>query len=393
MMPAQSLSEMPPSNGGSNKESILGRLLVVDDEPAVLRLLERILTRAGHEIVATTSADEALSRIESERFDMLITDLRMPGRDGLDLLRAVRARSLDVPVVFLTGQPSIDSARGAVEHGAFRYLLKPIASEELLRTVRDALYARQMIRATDPMGSRKELERVFQNALDTLWIAFQPIISADLRQTYGFEALMRTEEPSLPHPGAVLDAAEKLGNLHLLGRTIRARIAEAIEHVPRGPVFFVNVHPVDLADADFFDATAPLSRQAHRVVLEITERTTLEGIAELESRLTRLRQLGYRIAVDDLGAGYAGLSYFASVRPDLVKLDMSLVRGIDRDPVKQRVVLALANLGRSMGIEVVGEGVETKSERDMLVRLQCTHLQGFLFAKPGPAFPSATWED
>jgi EAL domain-containing protein (putative c-di-GMP-specific phosphodiesterase class I) len=370
---------------------MLGRILVVDDEAAVQRMLERILSHAGHEVRTAGSSEEALHRIDAEPFDMVLTDLQMPGGSGLDLLRAVRARALDLPVVFLTGQPSVASAAGAVEHGAFRYLLKPISSDELMRAVRDALHARSLVRAADPMRHRRELDRSFQSALESLWIAFQPILSSDLRQTYGFEALMRSREPSLPSPGAILDAAEKLGSLHVLGRTVRRRAAAAIDSASRALTFFVNVHPVDLADADFFDPEAPLSKHAQRVVLEITERTTLEGIAELEGRLAKLRALGYRIAVDDLGAGYAGLSYFASLRPDLVKIDMSLVRGIDQDPVKQRVVLALANLGRSMGIEVVGEGVETIAERDMLVRLQCTHLQGFLFAKPDAPFPSASW--
>lgn len=372
---------------------VVGRILLVDDEELVRRVLTRILSGAGHTVRTASSAEEALDAIHNEAFDLVVTDLKLPTADGVELLRAVRARDLDVPVVFLTGQPTVDSAARALEHGAFRYLVKPIAPPDLLKVVTDALRTRSMARAADPMRDRRELERSFRSALDGLWMAFQPILSTDLRQTIGYEALMRSREPALPHPGAVIEAAEKLGAVHLLGRTVRERIAAAIDGAPHGPMFFVNLHPIDLADVDLFEASAPLSRHASRIVLELTERSTLEGVPELEERLGSLRKLGYRIAVDDLGAGYAGLSYFASVHPDLIKIDMSLVRAIDRDPVKQRVVLALASLGRSMGIEVVGEGVETPAERDTLVRLQCTHLQGYLFAKPAPPFTTASWGD
>lgn len=371
---------------------IVGRILVVDDEELVRKVLTRVLTGAGHTVVATTSAEAALEAMQSDGFDVILTDLNLPTADGLHLLRTVRTHDLDVPVVFLTGQPTVDSAARALEYGAFRYLVKPIMSADLLNVVTDALRARTMARAADPMRDRRELERAFRSALDGLWMAFQPIVSTEVRQTIGFEALMRSREPALPHPGAVIEAAEKLGAVHLLGRTVRERIAATIDGAPPGPTFFVNVHPADLADVDLYEPSAPLSQHASRIVIELTERSTLEGVPDLEERLGALRGLGYRIAVDDLGAGYAGLSYFASVHPDVIKIDMSLVRGVDRDPVRQRVVLALAGLGRSMGIEVVGEGVETAAERDALVRLQCTHLQGYLFAKPGRPFPIAAWD-
>ncbi|MBX3183536.1 MAG: EAL domain-containing protein [Polyangiaceae bacterium] len=384
---------MHQPNGGSfeGTDAIVGRVLVVDDESLVRQMLERVLTRAGHQVVTVGAPGEALDQLSEGEFDLILTDLSMPGQSGIDLMREVRVRDRDLPVLFLTGQPSVDSAASAVELGAFRYLLKPIQPSALTRAVRDALHARSLARATNPLRHREALELSFQAALDSLWIAFQPILSAASGETFGFEALMRSREPSLPHPGAVLDAAEKLGYLHRLGRVVRERAARAIAEAPRGPCFFVNVHPADLADTELFDRSAPLSAYASRIILELTERSSLEGVSGLEGRLADLRGLGYRIAVDDLGAGYAGLSYFASVCPDLIKIDMSLVRGIDADPVKQRVVQALAELGRSMGIEIVGEGVETVGERDKLLELQCTHLQGYLFAKPAAPFPSAVW--
>lgn len=369
-----------------------GRILVVDDEDLVLRVLAEALEEAGHTAVAARSVSDALAVLDRDSVDAVVCDINMPGTSGMELLRMLHARDRGMPVILLTGGPSMQTAVKAVEYGAFRYLTKPLKWDELLGVVGEALRARSLARARDPLGARAELEQRFHSALDGLWIAFQPILAADSRELVGYEALLRSREPSLPDPHAVLDAAEKLGALHTLGRALRARIAAAIDSGPSGATYFVNVHPTDLADPDLLDPGAPLSRHGRRVVLELTERASLEGVSDLKARIGALRALRYRIAVDDLGAGYAGLSYFATVHPDLVKIDMSLVHEIDRDPVKQRIVLSLTQLVRTLGIEIVGEGVESAAERDFLISLGCTHLQGFLFAEPGPPFPDPRWD-
>ena len=95
--------------------------------------------------------------------------------------------------------------------------------------------------------------------------------------------------------------------------------------------------------------------------------------------------------MDDLGAGYAALSSLASIQPEVVKLDMSLVRGVDQQPIKRRLVASLQTLGEPLGITVVAEGVETIAERDTLVAIGCDLFQGFLFAKPQRGFPAVTF--
>jgi EAL domain-containing protein (putative c-di-GMP-specific phosphodiesterase class I) len=126
---------------------------------------------------------------------------------------------------------------------------------------------------------------------------------------------------------------------------------------------------------------------ARRVVLEITERAALDEIRGLPNRIARLRELGFKIAVDDLGAGYAGLSSFAALEPDIVKADMSLVRGIEVSPIKQKLVGAIAALANDLRIQLVAEGIETPAERDCVVSLGAHALQGYLFARPGRGFP------
>jgi EAL domain-containing protein (putative c-di-GMP-specific phosphodiesterase class I) len=224
-----------------------------------------------------------------------------------------------------------------------------------------------------------------------LWIAYQPIVSWSRRDVFGYEALLRAREPSLPHPGAILDAAERLNRLQDLGRAIRAKAADPIAGMPKGAMLFVNLHTHDLLDDDLFGTDRPLARIANQVVLEITERASLHHIRDVQSRIAKLREMGFRIAVDDLGAGYAGLTSFAQLEPEVVKLDMSLVRNVHKQPTKQTLVRTMISMCRELGMQVVAEGIETPEERDVIIECGCDLMQGYLFAKPGPAFPAGVF--
>lgn len=345
---------------------------------------------------------EAQVQLSSARFDVIVSDIGMPGMSGIELLRAVRGLDLDVPVILMTGDPGLRTAIQAVEFGAFKYLTKPVAKDDLLGVVeraaklhRLALLKRESLavlgQQTMQLGDRASEEVRFERALQCIWMAYQPIVSWRERRLFGYEALIRCEEPTLSRPDELLLVAERLGHLHDLGRVIRTSVSRQIERSDPGTTFFVNLHAADLEDEDLFAAAAPLSRMAGRVVLEITERASLERIKDVRGRIRLLRRLGFRIAVDDLGAGYAGLSSFTQIEPDVVKLDMSLVRDIDTQATKQRVVRAMAELCRGLGMIVVAEGVETPGERDTLDGLGCDLLQGYLFARPARDLPSPAY--
>jgi EAL domain-containing protein (putative c-di-GMP-specific phosphodiesterase class I) len=166
---------------------------------------------------------------------------------------------------------------------------------------------------------------------------------------------------------------------------VRAAIARAAADAPDGALLFVNVHGLELTDEELFSPASPLAKLAPRVVLEITERTGIDPAAG-PTRVAMLRKLGYRIAVDDLGAGYAALGALATLEPEVVKLDMSLVRDIDQHPTKRRVVAAIASLCRELGSRVVAEGVETDAERNAIIDSGIDLIQGYLLAKPTKGF-------
>jgi EAL domain-containing protein (putative c-di-GMP-specific phosphodiesterase class I) len=320
----------------------------------------------------------------------------MPEIDGLGILRAVRERDLDLPVVLMTGDPTIDSATQAVEYGAFRYLVKPLDVALLTQTLERAAHLHKVARVrrqtlakiTDTAAlpsDRAGLEATFSRTLETLWAAFQPIVQ-DRDDVVAHEVLLRSREPALPSPPAVLDAAEKLGKLALLGKTVRERAVAAIPSAPPQWLFFVNLHPTELIDSELC-GDGPLSGYEQRIVLEITERASLEGMPNLQERIAELRSRGFRIALDDLGAGYAGLSTFAKLEPDFVKIDMSLVRDVDKYPTKRTMVAAVAAICIDMGIRCIAEGIETAAEREVLLEVGSDWFQGYLIAKPGEPFP------
>src|SRR5258708_13379397 len=211
-----------------------------------------------------------------------------------------------------------------------------------------------------------------------MWMAYQPIVSWSRREVFGFEALLRSRESALPHPGAILDAAERLERLPELGRAIRARASAPTGGMPKDAVLFVTLHTHDLLDDQLFDRERPLARMANQVVLEITERASLHHIRDVQARVSRLREMGFRIAVDDLGAGYAGLTSFAHLEPEVVKVDMSLIRGLDQSPTKQKLLRSIVGLCRDLEIRMIAEGIETVEERDTLVPLGGTPSQATL---------------
>jgi EAL domain-containing protein (putative c-di-GMP-specific phosphodiesterase class I) len=272
--------------------------------------------------------------------------------------------------------------------------MKPVTEAALLQVASDAVKLHRIASLKREalahlgsegrlVGDRAGLDASFGRALNSLWMAYQPIVRSTDGSLFGYEALVRTAESTLPHPGALFDAAERLGRIHELGRVIRAKVADSLKLFGPKTSMFVNLHPHDLLDDTLFSPRDPLAASASSVVLEITERAALPDLPDLRSRVRSLRDRGFRIAIDDLGAGYAGLTSFAVLEPEVVKLDMALVRGVDREPFKRRLIGSMTTLCRELGILVVAEGVETEAERDTLSSVGCDLLQGFLLGRPG----------
>lgn len=377
------------------------RLLLVEDDVSLRTALMRSLGQR-FDVTALGDATTAAARLEADLFDVVLSDVVLDGMTGIDLLRVVRSHDLDVPVILMTGLPEVDGAIEAMNLGALTYIKKPFEPgvlaaaldratklADLARAKRDAIDAG--LGGSHASNERAALTTSFERALDSMWIAFQPIVDGRARQTIGFEALMRSNEPTMPSPAAILDAAEQLGRIHEVGRRVRERTAAAFESDSGDGLLFVNLHSADLFDDHLLDANAPLTKYADRVVLEITERAAIDDVADARHRAIELRRRGFKIAIDDLGAGYAGLTSFATFEPEIVKLDMSLVRGVEGSQVKRLIVGRIASLCHDLQMRVVAEGIETSQELSCMLDLGCEYLQGYLLGRPGQGRRPSTY--
>lgn len=364
-----------------------GRVLIVEEDRHSLERYADAFLERGFAIAAACDEAGALRALGGGPFDVVLAGAG-PADDSL--LNAIRARSECLPVVLVRDLP-VAGAERADEAGLVHRLRRTVATEEVVRCAeRAARRARAAAAGGGPLDAaqveaaareRAASEALFARAVGSLFMTYQPILRTRDGSIFGWEALLRTGESGVKGPLEFLDLAERLGELSQLGQRIRSSVARTARRT-RGVMFFVNLHADDLIDEGLFERSAPLSSFAPDVVLEITERSPIERVPGLHDRVRRLRELGFRLAIDDLGSGHARLASFASLAPDFVKLDRHIIHGLDRDPVRRDFVESVVSLSHDMGTPVVAEGIETESEQQVATELGCDLMQGFLFRRP-----------
>jgi EAL domain-containing protein (putative c-di-GMP-specific phosphodiesterase class I)/CheY-like chemotaxis protein len=372
-------------------------VLIVDDERSTLEGWTDLLQRQ-YRLVCASNGEDALAVLRADPVDVIVCEERMPGMSGIDMLRRARVQSPATVAIMVTGSAAPDIAIRAInEAGVFRFLRKPCDGRELSASIADAVVAQQGLRAVRD-AERRHLEQGvlserFDRAMANLWLATQPIGRASSRSAFAYEVLVRTTEPSVPNGGVFVHLAEQTGRVLELEQTIRRRAALLAEELPLGAQLFVNVHAESLRVDDLGSPQCPLTAFADRVVLEVTENAGPDDIIAAGPRLAAYRRAGFRLALDDLGAGAAGLGSVAALQPDFAKLDQALVRNVHEDVVRSRIVRGLVGLCRELGIELVAEGVETDAEYHHLVRMGCDLVQGYRVARPARGFPTLDWPD
>ena len=363
-------------------------ILVVDDDELVRRTIRHVLQRAGFETIGAAGGAEALRIAREEALSVALVDYRMPGMDGLSLLARLRDVQPSMVRLLVSGALDVDVMVDAVNRGEVaRIIQKPVHPKDLVATVREAIETAeraglrwQRARDTAHQEQGRALDALI--ARGGISLGLQPITRADDRRTVAFEALLRCDCPTLTGPEQVLAAAEAHDAVHALGRAVAHAAAEWLSKVPAPIQLFLNLHPDELTDAEaLMIRMGPLRAHARRVVLEITERSSLIGRPGWAASVGRLREAGFRIAVDDLGAGASSLAALADIDPDIVKLDMSLTRDLDREPRKQRLVDLLCRFASTTGAQVVAEGIETQEEAQTATGLGVDLLQGWYLGR------------
>jgi EAL domain-containing protein (putative c-di-GMP-specific phosphodiesterase class I)/CheY-like chemotaxis protein len=249
---------------------------------------------------------------------------------------------------------------------------------------------------TERNETRHRLRAEFDEVIEKGRIAcvYQPIVKLDDFSVLGYELLARGPVDSELHrPDALFEVARDENRVPELDRLCRMTAARGSSTLPPHYLRFINTEPLnlffhshsDLFIQEFIAATPEDLRG--QTVMEITENSVIDDFARMRDVVRRLREQGFRIAIDDAGAGYAGLQTMVEIEPDFIKLDMSLIRNLGSSVVKQKLVGTLRDFCHQADITLMAEGIETHDQLDTLIRLGIAYGQGFLFAHPGSPYP------
>lgn len=392
---------------------VTSTVVVVDDTPANVTLLTRLLDLVGiTRVHGFTDPRDAVAFCAESLPDLVLLDLHMPHLDGfavMDSLQLMVPEDGFLPVLVLTADANAEVKERALVAGAKDFLTKPFDRTEVLLRVANLLETRSLYRRLERHNATLQatiddhLAEERKSAADHerrharidaalapggFGMVFQPVADLTTGSVVGVEALARFGcQPQRP-PNVWFAEAEHLGRgTELELAAIRSALDRMAELRP--DLFLaVNASPATAAtdELGFLLDRYP----AHRVVLELTEHTRVEDYDRLLVALGRLRRRGVRIAVDDTGAGYAGLQHLLRIKPNMLKLDTALTHGIDHDPVRRSLAAALVTFAVETGATIIAEGIETPGELDALQRLGIPWGQGYHLARPAEMPPGLT---
>lgn len=217
----------------------------------------------------------------------------------------------------------------------------------------------------------------------------QPILDVATKEVRAWEMLTRGPKgTSLESPLQLFSVARQTGFLYDLELIVLEKTLEQINNTGCRQDIFINFTPISLGNQRFIADLKRLMLKyknipPRQITIEITERDSIEGIEHFLSNIKILRNLGFRIAVDDTGSGYASLNTISAIMPDIIKIDRSVIQDIDKNSVKESMLKGLLLVARETGSLVVAEGIESKEEALVMHRNQVDLAQGYYFARPG----------
>jgi EAL domain-containing protein (putative c-di-GMP-specific phosphodiesterase class I) len=239
--------------------------------------------------------------------------------------------------------------------------------------------------------SRRRRAQLFELVIEgRLYSVYEPIVEVETRTVFGYEALARGPEDSELHsPARLFATATEQDLLFQLDCLCRQRGLDGARDLPGGAKLFLNVRPTTIHDPNF--RAEALERTLARcqlspsdVVFEISEQESIDNFEIFREVRDYYGKLGFQIALDDTGAGYASLEAVMELAPEFIKVDRAFVAGIDEDSSRQEMLRALQSLAQRLGARIIGEGLDTLEELETLRHLQIPYGQGWLFGKPHP---------
>ena len=347
-------------------------VIVADEDKAALDGLASIIDRAPDFVLVGKARDATTAMRLAALYTpaLALVDANMPGGGGANAVAQIGRGSPGTHVIALSASPEHDIVVRMLRAGASSYVVKSVPAQDLLTSLRATAAADR-----DPAA---RMRAVIEGS--ALRMVFQPIVNIQGQGVVGVEALARFDcEPRQSPDVWFMDAvASGLGTEIDLAA---ARAATTIlPDLPTGMDLFVNVMPETLFSSGFEELVSMVP--GDRVVLELTEHAPVHDYDRLGDAIDGLRAEGFRIAVDDVGAGYSSFRHLLTVRPDVLKIDISLCRSIESDRARQVIAASIASLGRELNATVVAEGIETPAELTTVQELGIDSAQGFYLAEP-----------
>lgn len=394
---------LPSSFFGALAHTADSTVLVVDDNPANTALVSKVLRRAGLEkVIEAQDPTTVAGLLLTHDPDVVLLDLRMPVMDGYEVLQLVQRHAGDsyLPVVVITADDSHQSVERALALGAHDFVRKPFDTVELVLRVRNLLATRSAylelrrnrarlkarLGLFEPdlavlTGRTDDARRAILDVIesDAFQIAAQPIVDMRSGQVIGAEALARFPDAPFPHSAAWFAAALEVGLTSELEIACARKALRLLPGRPDGTRLGINFSPSTVIDG-LSERLGPVPWD--KVVIELTEHVPVADYAQLNAALAPLREQGARVAVDDTGAGFASLRHILDLKPDTIKIDIGITRGVDTDPSRAALVTMLVTFAERTGMRVLAEGVETTTERDTMLELGVTSGQGYLLGRP-----------
>jgi EAL domain-containing protein (putative c-di-GMP-specific phosphodiesterase class I) len=371
-------------------------VLVVDDNPANVDLLRALLNVEGlHRVTTETDSRRVADLLPSVNPDLVLLDMHMPHLDGSAVLDSITrfAAGTYLPVLVVTADASRDARNRALAHGARDFLAKPLDLIEVTLRVANLLETRQLYatlrdtRSAVDMGqeeyaaTRDRIQGVLRDA--DITPVFQPIVDIETTTTVGYEALARFPQPHDRGPAGWFEDAFRVGLGTELEWLAVRKAMPFLETAPPGTFLALNMSPATVMHPRLASLCSP--DLCPQIVIELTEHVPIEDYAGLHDSLRDIRSHGARVAADDVGAGYAGFRHLIALEPDIIKLDISLVSGIDQRPGARALASALVAFSADVRAAVIAEGVEQAPELAELRNVGVRWAQGYHLGRPAPS--------
>jgi EAL domain-containing protein (putative c-di-GMP-specific phosphodiesterase class I)/ActR/RegA family two-component response regulator len=360
-------------------------ILLVDDDRSITDALNLLLERPGRTLVVCADVESAELALARFQVTDLVTDVQFSGLfgfEGLHFLDRVRSKTPHCRIVLMTGYATDDLRRAAAGYGATAMLGKPFAVDEL----------EEIIGAS---GDTAPFEHIHVPSIDEILTsglvgtAFQPIVSMGPNgaEPFAFEALARLRGGwAVGGPAELFEYAARKSRSVQLNRVAMLAAIEAAAQLPPASLIFINIDPPAFNDrhlaSDVIAAAGRAGISLNRLVLEITERTSLLGDAVSTEAFDTLRARGVRFALDDHGSAYSHLPTISTIKPSFIKISQVFGTAFETDENKERVVRHVVALAHAFGCAAVLEGIESGDTARAAADLGIDLAQGYFFSLP-----------